>query len=107
MRAQLHAFFYCASHQHRCVGIQEQYAQASGSTYNESQKTDEWKLEAALALSHTLPDKGVGVETTAEWQPEATALVHYGLVASLPPLDRNENTGLVSSLYNGRALIWP
>ncbi len=66
-----------------------------------------WALESALAQNHTLPGKGVGVETVAEFQPEATELVHFGLVKSVPSLSSVVDTTMVASLYNGKNLIWP
>ena len=60
-----------------------------------------------MALGHTLPDKGVGVETKAEWQPEATALEQYGISKSVRPLGKWEDTSIVASLYDGKTLIWP
>ena len=107
MRAQLHAFYYCASHKSQCINIEQHFATASGSEYQTQHETDEWNLEATLALDHTLPGKGVGVESTAEWQPEANALVDYDVVKKLPPLSRYEDSSLVAGLYNGKTLTWP
>jgi hypothetical protein len=67
----------------------------------------EWTFEAGLVRHHTLPNKGIGVETTAEWTPEAKAIVTYGVVKKAPSLAKVENTTLLSSLYHGTRLIWP
>jgi NitT/TauT family transport system substrate-binding protein len=107
MRAQLHAFDYCSTHQSQCISIEQQYAQQAGATYDTAHEAAEWRLESALALGHTVPNHGVGVETTAEWQPEAKALVQYGVVNSLPPLSSVEDTTIVANLYNGKTLVWP
>jgi NitT/TauT family transport system substrate-binding protein len=107
MRADLHAFYYCAAHPRSCIDIEERAARAAGSVYDVSHEEAVWNLEAALALHHTLPGMGVGVETKSEWGPEAAALVKYGIVKGTPPLSRWEDTSIVSSLYNGTTLIWP
>jgi NitT/TauT family transport system substrate-binding protein len=107
MRAELHAFYYCAAHQASCIGIEQRYARAAGSEYQVSHERAVWNLEAALALGHTLPGKGVGVQTIAEWQPEAAALEQYGIAKSVGPLGKWEDTSIVASLYDGKTLIWP
>jgi NitT/TauT family transport system substrate-binding protein len=107
MRAELHAFSYCAVHQTSCIDIEQRYAQAAGSEYQVSHEKAVWKLEAAVALHYTLPGKGVGVETEAEWQPEVTAIQQYGVVNRVRLKGEWENTSIVASLYNGKTLIWP
>ncbi|HUC35984.1 MAG TPA: ABC transporter substrate-binding protein [Acidimicrobiales bacterium] len=107
MRAELHAFYYCSSHQSSCISIEQGYANAAGSEYEVSHEKAVWKLESALALHHTLAGVGVGVESRTEWQPEATAIRHYGLVRLVPSLLEWENTTIVASLYRGTTLVWP
>jgi ABC-type nitrate/sulfonate/bicarbonate transport system substrate-binding protein len=107
VRAQLHAFDYCSTHEARCISIEQQYAQSQGAEYMVSHETEVWKLEVALARSHTVAGEGVGVQTQGEWQPEATALRQYGLVNSVPSLNEWEDTSLVKSLYDRRSLVWP
>ncbi len=107
MRADLHAFDYCAAHQSACVNIEGSYAKEAGALFVTSHEQQVWALESALAQNHTLPGKGVGVETVAEFQPEATELVHFGLVKSVPSLSSVVDTTMVASLYNGKNLIWP
>ena len=66
-----------------------------------------WALESKLALDHTLAGQGVGVQSAAEWQPEAKALTEYQIVKSVPSLSTWEDTSLAASLYHGKTLIWP
>lgn len=106
-RAELHAFDYCVAHQASCVGIEQSYAQSAGSEYEVAHEKAVWRLESALAMQHTLPGEGVGVESQAEWRPEAKAVVEYGIVKSLPPLGQFEDTSITASLYDGKTLIWP
>jgi putative hydroxymethylpyrimidine transport system substrate-binding protein len=107
MRAQLHAFDYCSLHSARCVQIEEQYARGSGSEFPYEHELSVWKLELALAQDHTLPGRGVGVQSRAEWQPEASALLRYGILKSVPALSVWEDTSLVASIYRGKTLVWP
>jgi NitT/TauT family transport system substrate-binding protein len=107
MRADLHAFYYCVANPRSCIDIEARAARAAGSVYDVSHEEAVWNLEAALALDHTLPGTGVGVETKSEWEPEAAALVKYGIVKSAPALSRWEDTSIVSSLYDGTTLVWP
>jgi ABC-type nitrate/sulfonate/bicarbonate transport system substrate-binding protein len=107
MRADLHAFYYCASHQAACVNIEGDYARQAGSEFVTSHERQVWALESALALHHTLPGKGVGVQSVAEYQPEANELTHFGLVNSVPAPASAEDTTMVASLYHGKTLIWP
>ncbi len=107
LRADLHAFDYCVQHASRCIGIEAGYARASGATYAASHEASVWALESKLALDHTLAGQGVGVQSAAEWQPEAKALTEYQIVKSVPSLGTWEDTSLAASLYHGKTLIWP
>ena len=106
LRAELHAFDYCTTHGATCVGY---LAKAAGKDYDVSQSNKEWSLESALALKHTLPGKGVGVQSMAEWTPERNALAAATpkLVPSVPSLGSAMDTGIAASLYHGKQLIWP
>ncbi|HVW79718.1 MAG TPA: ABC transporter substrate-binding protein [Mycobacteriales bacterium] len=107
MRADLHAFDYCESHQMQCVSIEKGYADAAGADFSVSHESAVWKLEAALSREHTLPGKGIGVQSAAEWAPEAAEVRRFGLAKAVPPLARVEDPALVASLYRGDTLIWP
>jgi ABC-type nitrate/sulfonate/bicarbonate transport system substrate-binding protein len=107
MRASLHAFYYCAAHQAACVNIEGEYARQAGAEFVTGHARQVWALESALARNHTLPGKGVGVQSVAEFQPEARELVRFGLMKSLPPLASVQDTTMVASLYHGKTLIWP
>jgi ABC-type nitrate/sulfonate/bicarbonate transport system substrate-binding protein len=107
MRASLHAFSYCATHQAACVNIEGEYARQAGSEFPTSHERQVWALESALALNHTLPGKGVGVQSVAEFEPEARELVHFGLMKSVPSPASVMDTTMVASLYHGKTLIWP
>lgn len=107
MRADLHGFAYCEAHQAQCVSIEQQYAQAAGADFVVSHGRQVWQLESALSTHHTLSGKGIGVQSYSEWQPEASEVARFGLVKAVPSLQSYENVTMVSSLYNGKALIWP
>jgi NitT/TauT family transport system substrate-binding protein len=107
MRADLHAFDYCETHQPQCVSIEQGYAEAAGADFSVSHETAVWHLEAALSLGHTLPGQGIGVQSAGEWAPEADEVRRFGLAKDVPPLAKVENTSLVASLYRGDTLIWP
>lgn len=107
MRAVLHAFYYCAAHQAACVNIEGEYARQAGAEFPTSHERQVWALESALALNHTLPGKGVGVQTAAEFQPEARELVRFGLMKSVPSPASVMDATMVASLYHGKTLIWP
>jgi len=107
MRADLHAFYYCATHQAACVNIEAEYARQAGAEFLTSHERQVWALESALARNHTLPGRGVGVQSVAEFQPEARELVRFGLMKSLPPLASVQDTRMVASLYHGKTLLWP
>jgi NitT/TauT family transport system substrate-binding protein len=107
MRADLRAFYYCAAHQTACVNIEGEYAREAGSEFITSHERQVWALESALALHHTLPGKGVGVQSVAEFEPEARELVHFGLMKSVPSPASAMDTTMVASLYHGKTLIWP
>ena len=107
MRADLHAFAYCEAYKSSCVGIEERYAEQAGADFSVSHETSVWNLESSLSENHTLPGKGIGVETDGEWRPEAQEVVRFHLVKSLPSLEKYENTQMVASLYKGKTLIWP
>lgn len=107
LRAELHAFDYCTVHARACIGMEQAAASAAGASYNVAHNLAEWNFEVALAERHRLPGKGVGVESRAEWQPEATALVQHHLVFKAPDLAKLEDTTLAASLYQGTTLRWP
>jgi len=107
LRAELHAFDYCGAHALECVRIEDAAAAAAGVTTDQAHNVAEWRFEYALAEQHTLPHSGVGVQSQAEWGPEARALAASGLVAHRPQLSASEDTSLAASLYHGTSLIWP
>jgi putative hydroxymethylpyrimidine transport system substrate-binding protein len=107
LRAELHGLNFCLAHQSTCVTMEQSAASSAGYPGSLSHALAEWKLEAKLIGASTLAGKGIGVETRAEWRPEAQAVKAYGLVKSVPNLEKIENTDLVASLYRGKTLIWP
>ena len=107
LRAEFHAFSYCVRHPTACVAFEREAAAASGAVYDTQHALEVWRFESALALHSTLPGSGVGVQSYAEWQPEASALRRFGIVHSLPALRRVEDVSLAASLYRGRTLRWP
>jgi NitT/TauT family transport system substrate-binding protein len=104
LRGELHGFDYCAQHATTCVHL---LAQAYGPGYSVAHGLAEWALETKLAEDHHLKGKGIGVQTAAEWRPEARALVQYKLVSHAIGLSRVEDVGLAASLYHGTKLTWP
>lgn len=106
-RAEFHALNFCLAHESTCVTLEQRAASVAGFPGSLTHSLAEWKLEASLIKNHTLSGKGIGVETTAEWAPEARAVVAYHLVARAPSLARVENTTLLPSLYHNTSLIWP
>ncbi|MGO9343602.1 MAG: ABC transporter substrate-binding protein [Acidimicrobiales bacterium] len=107
MRADLHAFAYCEVHQAQCVSIEQQYAASAGSDFVVSHEDKVWQLESALSRNHTLPGQGIGVESYAEWQPEAREVARFGLAKKVPAVSSCENVTMAASLYKGTSLIWP
>ena len=107
LRADLHAFDYCALHAAACVAGEGKAAAAAGVPYDARHSLAEWRFEVALARRHHLAGKGIGVQSLAEWQPEAAALLAHHLVHALPPLPGVEDTTLAASLYAGTARRWP
>ncbi len=104
LRAEFHAFDYCTQNVGVCVGF---LAKAQGPSFLVAHGEKEWRYESALAIDHRLPGEGVGVESTAEWAPEARAVLRYKLLKAAPRLSRAENTTIAASLYRGSTLIWP
>jgi NitT/TauT family transport system substrate-binding protein len=107
LRAELHATDYCIAHESACVTLEQAAATKAGYPATISHDLAEWKFEAGLITHHGLAGRGIGVETTAEWAPEAAALEKYGLVKSTPDVAKVEDTTLAASLYHGTSLIWP
>ncbi|HVC24731.1 MAG TPA: ABC transporter substrate-binding protein [Acidimicrobiales bacterium] len=107
LRAELHAFDFCGVHPLTCVKFEDAAAAAAGVKNNQAHDVAEWKFEYALAVRHTLPGAGVGVQSQAEWAPEVAALKASGLVTHVPPLSTYEDTALAASLYHGKSLVWP
>jgi putative hydroxymethylpyrimidine transport system substrate-binding protein len=104
LRAEFRAFGYCTAHAATCVGY---LAEAQGPTFNLAHGEAEWRVESALALDHHLAGRGIGVETVAEWAPEAAAVLRYKLVRKPVDLAGAEDTSLAGSLYRGTRLVWP
>jgi NitT/TauT family transport system substrate-binding protein len=107
LRAELHAINYCEGHALACIKIEEADAAASGAVYDVEHSVQELNLSIHLVKEYTLPGKGIGVETKAEWAPEVRALEKFGIVKKVPSLDTYENTTIAPSLYDGTKLIWP
>ena len=107
LRAELHAFDYCATHAVTCVDGEAAAARAVGVPFQRAHSITEWRFEVALAEQHHLPGAGIGVQSFAEWRPEAAALLAHHIVTHLPPLSSVEDTALAASLYQGTQLRWP
>ncbi len=107
MRADLHAFDYCETHQAGCVSIEQSYANHAGADFSVAHEQQVWRVEAALSRNHTVAGQGIGVQSAAEWMPERDEVIRFGLAKSLPPLSRVEDTTLVAALYHGNRLVWP
>ncbi|HWC33252.1 MAG TPA: ABC transporter substrate-binding protein [Mycobacteriales bacterium] len=107
MRADLHAFDYCETHQTQCVSIEQSYANRAGAEFSVAHERQVWHLEATLSRAHTLPGQGIGVQSEAEWRPELHAVTRFGLADHIPPLSQVEDTELVAGLYQGNRLVWP
>ncbi len=104
LRASFRAFNYCVAHGATCVGY---LAQAQGPSFNIAHGEAEWRIESTLALDHHVTGEGLGVQTQAEWAPEAKAVSEYKLVRGAVDLATAEDTSLAASLYQGTRLIWP
>jgi NitT/TauT family transport system substrate-binding protein len=85
LRAELHAIDYCENHVAQCVKIESDAATSSGGTFDTAHATAEWKLSVSLMKQHALAGKGIGVQSIAEWRPEATALRTFKVLSSLRP----------------------
>ena len=107
LRAELEALTYCESHVAQCVGYEAAAAKATGGSFDSAHATAEWNASVALMKGHSLAGKGLGVQTVAEWQPEATALQTFKVVKSVPALASVVNTSVIDSLYRGEQLVWP
>jgi ABC-type nitrate/sulfonate/bicarbonate transport system substrate-binding protein len=107
MRADLRALHYCINHPSACVTIEGTYAKTAGAQFVTAHEDAVWALERKLTLSSSLPGKGLGVQTYAEWKPESTALRTYDVIATVPKLASTEDVSLVASLYKGKTLVWP
>jgi putative hydroxymethylpyrimidine transport system substrate-binding protein len=104
LRAEFLAFNYCVANPVTCVDF---LAKAQGPTFDVAHGEAEWQFESTLALDHHLAGDGVGVQTTAEWAPEAQAVVQYKLLDKAVDLGAVEDTTIAASLYHGAQLIWP
>ena len=104
LRASFRAFSYCVAHAAVCVGY---LAKAQGPSFDLAHGEAEWKIESTLALDHHVAGQGIGVQTRAEWAPEARAVAQYKLVSGAVNLARVEDTSLAASLYQGTRLTWP
>jgi NitT/TauT family transport system substrate-binding protein len=107
MRAELHAFEYCNTNPDACIQIEKNYASAAGADYDVNHAKQVWALESKLAVDHSLPGKGVGVQSAEEWAPEAQAMLQYKIVPKLPPISDMQNNAIVAGLYTGTKLNWP
>jgi len=107
IRAELHAFDYCAVHVATCIGYEAADSRAAGQPYEVAHETAEWKFEVSLVEKNSLAGKGYGSETTGEWSAERKALVAAGLAKSSQIPATVEDPSLVASLYSGQKLIWP
>ncbi|HWD25401.1 MAG TPA: hypothetical protein VG368_08030, partial [Acidimicrobiales bacterium] len=107
LRAEMHAIGYCEGHVETCVKMEAADAGAAGAVFDIQHAIAEWNLSISIVKNHSLPGVGIGVQTRAEWQPEATAIKTYKLLKTVPSLHTVVNTKLIGSIYNGKKLIWP
>jgi ABC-type nitrate/sulfonate/bicarbonate transport system substrate-binding protein len=107
LRAEMHAIDYCEGHALTCIKMQAVDAGAAGAVYDIQHSIQEWNLSISIVKHNTLPGAGIGVQTIAEWEPEAKAIKAYDILPSVPSLKAVVNTSLIDSIYNGKTLIWP
>jgi NitT/TauT family transport system substrate-binding protein len=107
LRAEMHAIDYCEGHALTCIKIEAADAAATGSVYQIQHAIAEWNLSISIVKHYSLPGVGIGVQTIAEWQPEATAIKKYHILPKVPSLASVVNTKIVDSIYDGKTLIWP
>ena len=107
LRAEFHAYAYCDTHVAACINIEAGYAKTAGVPYDKVHATAEWKFETGLVTKSSLPGKGVGVQSAAEWARERTALIQNGLAKAAQLPASLEDTSVARSLYKNGKLIWP
>jgi hypothetical protein len=103
----MHAIDYCEGHVDTCINMEAADAAAAGAVYAVPHSVQEWNLSISIVKKGTLPGVGIGVQTRAEWEPEARALAKYSIVPTVPSLTTAMNTKLIASIYSGTKLIWP
>lgn len=107
LRATYHAFDLMVDDPailDEAIAYSESVSQAGFDAEHERQR---WKLSSDLIVANLLPGHGVGYQTADLWQPEADALVEYGVVTEPIDVAAVQTSKYVDAIYDGPELIWP
>lgn len=107
MRASLKALEYCLVNEDECVtrlaALAEQNNQ--GKAFPKDQLARTWAVESEWVRSSSM--KAPGVPSVEAWNAEATLVLEFGGVSSLPPVSDMLDPTLVADLYVDGTLDWP
>jgi putative hydroxymethylpyrimidine transport system substrate-binding protein len=103
LRATFEAYQHCLGAAQVCA---EDSAKLSPG-YDVAQNVQRWGIESGLVNHSLLPGQGVGAQSVAQWQPEATLLLQDHLIKAKPELAALIDTQYVTAIYHGSRLIWP
>ncbi len=82
----------------------ESVSQAGFDIDHEKQR---WTMSSELITANLLPGHGVGYQSAQLWQPEADALLTYGVIDEPVDVESAQTSTYVDAIYDGDELIWP
>jgi ABC-type nitrate/sulfonate/bicarbonate transport system substrate-binding protein len=104
LRATFHAYSGCVADPQRCVA---DGAKAQGSGYDSAQNLQEWQAQTEEVTQSQPPGTGLGYQSVAQWQPEATLLLADHLIKKAPDLAALIDNGPLMAIEQGGQVIWP
>ncbi|MCU4184045.1 ABC transporter substrate-binding protein [Acidiferrimicrobium sp. IK] len=104
LRATFHAYQWCHTNVASCLANE---AKLSQSGFDATAERNRWNVESGLVDGHLLAGRGVGAETTAQFQPELDLLLADKLIPKAPDLETVVAGQYVAAVESGSTVVWP
>ena len=104
LRATFRAYDGCVANPQPCVAAA---ARAQGSGYDTTQNLQEWRAQTTEVTRSQPGGTGLGWQSVAQWQPEATLLLQDHLIKHAPNLTALIDTAPVAAIEHDGTLLWP
>ena len=105
LRATFHGYDWCHTNLTSCLDDEAKLSSAGG--FDATVERRRFGIESGLVDGHLLAGQGVGAESVAQFQPEATLLAGDHLIGAVPDLAKLVAPQFVAAVEQGGHVVWP